>query len=436
MLLLACGGPTDPAIDGGADDSSIPDAGPDDGGIELDAGSDPDGGMAGPTVSGARDEARARVDTMEMARVAVPVDMRVGSAFLHLDLISTRLDAIIGEKSTSLIEVAGIIGEKSMTRSLTVVAVPALVIALQLDATVRDLDAMIAVSTWSASGEPTLVALEIECVAMRGEVAALRDVMWARFRELADGAVVMPRDEPGYVDTRIVETITGTTAIDVVVEGRSATDPTATVSADCSDFPANVRVLDAEGGELVPETVGPGGEPNVIPIELGHDDLHVLRIEVSVTDLEFWNTCTVSVSGRRRLRGARETIDALEQRAITTEATSWATNGDGLRTALDRARTAGSIDVGRIEAVEHFAREATAAVSRQRNLQVATSIDVEDWEIDQLVLERIILPLADTLIADPEIAADVMLTGHISAWQSSIREMLVESAPGHEGGTL
>lgn len=422
-LLCACGGgPDDPEPDAGTDASVAPDAGPDDG------GTDPDGG---PTAILARDEARAGVSTMEAALSAVPVDMQDSSAFLQLDLIAVRLDAIIGEKISSLIEAAGIIGEKgNTTLALSEVSVTLLVIAQQLDATVRELDAMIAASTWGASSVTALEDLETACIELRDKVAVLRDVMWDRFRaEVALGGLV-PRDEPAYLDSRVVDTIGGTNAFDVVVEGRSAADPTATISASCGDFPAELRVLDAEGGELVPRTVGAGGEPTVVSVPLEHDVLRVLRVELSISDTTTWNRCTVVVTGRRQVRGAAEPIDSLEQTAIAREDGSWSTNGGGIQTMLP----AGTLDAGRIAVVEQFARDAGAAVSRLRGLSAASStIEAEDYEIDRLVLERIIVPLADLLIAD---LGDPMVTVHIQAWRDTITALLAESAPGHVGGTL
>lgn len=427
-LLCACGGETDePDPDAGNDASVAPDAGPDDGGTD-DGGTDPDGG---PTPLLARDEARAGVASMEAALSAVPVDMQDGSAFLQLDLIAVRLDAIIGEKISSLIEAAGIIGEKgNTTLALSDISVTLLVIAQQLDATVRELDAMIAASTWGASSVTALEDLETACIELRDKIAVLRDVMWDRFRaQVALGGLV-PRDEPAYVDSRVVDTIGGTNVIDVVVEGRSAADPTATISASCGDFPAELRVVDAEGGELVPRTVGAGGgSPTVVSVPVGHDVLRVLRIELSISD-PAWNRCTLVLTGRRQVRGAAEPIDALEQTAIAREDGSWSTNGSGIETMLPT----GTLDAGRIATVEQFARDADAAVSRLRGLSATSStIEAEDYEIDRLVLEQIIVPLADLLIAD---LGDPMVTVHIQAWRDTITALLAESAPGHLGATL
>jgi hypothetical protein len=253
--------------------------------------------------------------------------------------------------------------------------------------------------------------------------------MWDRFRaEVALGGLV-PRDVPAYLDSRVVDTIGGTNVFDVVVEGRTAADPTATISASCGDFPAELRVVDAEGGELVPRTVGAAGEPTVVSVPLEHDVLKVLRVELSISD-PAWNRCTVVVTGRRQVRGSAEPIDTLEQTAIGREDGSWSTNGSGIETMLPT----GTLDAGRIAAVEQFARDAGAAVSRLRGLSASSStIEAEDYEIDRLVLERIIVPLADLLIAD---LGDPMVTVHIQAWRDTITALLTESAPGHVGGTL
>lgn len=427
-LLCACGDPpTVPPADAGADASATDDGGPGDGGVEPDGGSEP---TRGEVLAQSRDDLAA-VDT---AVLAIPAGMRETGAFLQLQLVEVRLDAIIGEKGSGAIDLAAIIGEKGTTLSLRPISIQALVVAQQLDAAIRELDAMIESSVWGASGDPDLATLETACITLRDGLLSLRDRLWLRFGELVDTTVLTPRDEPSYVDSRAIELVAGATAIDVVVEGRSAAEPTATIETSCASFPTDVRVIDSETGEeLVPTTSSVGGVPNVVEVDLGHDDVRVLRVEVSTTDGSGWTPCTVTISGRRRFRGARETIDTIEASAIASADADWSAAAGGIASQIAMASPTGPLVEDRVASLESFARDATAAVSRLRTHGRAGTVDEEDYEIHQLTLQEVILPMSDALLADPGISSDAMLTPHLDTWRRVIGELLAETAPGHAG---
>ena len=196
-----------------------------------------------------------------------------------------------------------------------------------------------------------------------------------------------------------------------------------------------MRVLDSETGDvLVPTTSSVGGVPNVIEVDLGHDDVRVLRVEISTTDGSGWTPCTVTISGRRRFRGASEPIDTIEASAIASADADWSSAAGGIASQIATTGPTGPLAEDRIESLESFARDATAAVSRLRTHGRAGSVDEEDYEIHQLTLQEVILPMSDAILADPGISSDAMLTPHLDTWRRVIGELLTETAPGHTGG--
>lgn len=435
LVMGACGGGGTPA-DGGIDAAiELDDAGPEDGGPAdagpADAGPEGDAGAPGPRTM-ARDEARAGVADVELARDAIPAATRTGAEFLDLDLLTVRLDAVIGEKIGSPIDIAGVIGEKSMpTLSLTVPAVATLVIAQELDVAIEDLESLLGGTSWATSGDAMVRALGDAAVALHERLNVLRGLMWARLRELVDGAAGTSfRDVPGYADERTVDVL-GSTTLHFVVEGNSASDPVATIDVDCGDFPATIRVVDEEtGAEVLASTPGVPGMPTTARLPIGSDDPRALRAEISVPDALGWDPCAVSVLGHRHFRGASETIDGGEQGAFAIANMDWIVHTSSIQGTLDAGST---LDAGRVATLERFLRETSAAASRVRRLETTGAIDADDYEIHEMVIRRVILGLSSRLRADPTIMGETSIVEGLMGLESTCGTMLDESAPGHMG---
>ncbi|WP_157069661.1 hypothetical protein [Sandaracinus amylolyticus] len=399
-LAVGCGDDDGPILP----DAGSFDAGADAGTPPVDAG-EADAGPPSP-IEMARDDARVQVAEAGEAFGMLPAATRESAELLAVDLTFVRLDAVIGEKTTSLIDLVGVIGEKRLIRpaSLPVNAIPAIVVARQLARVVRDIDFQLENAAWAASTEPLRMALRMRLVEARESLATLRDLVWDRYREIVDSVPITEYPEDtGYDDAMVVMVPPGGVDMHAIVEGRDAAMPEANISVDCGRA-VFVTVYDEEraGAEIVaPEMVMLGGISVPLPAETPSS----IRIAVEDTVSDgTWTQCTFQVFGHRHWRGEAIELDASENTTLDTLTTDWQTHSAMLQGALEAIIASGG-------AGEREAATAVRAFIAEMNGETSTwrgpirALHEDDYEIHDLVFTRVIDVVGQHLETSPALTS-------------------------------
>ncbi|WP_236519523.1 hypothetical protein [Sandaracinus amylolyticus] len=384
-LTVGCGDDDVPLV---IDAGSL-DAGTDAGTPPVDAG-EPDAGPPSP-IEMARDDARMQVAEATEAFGMIPAASRESAELLAVDLTFVRLDAVIGEKSTSLIDLVGVIGEKRLIRpaSLPINAIPAIVVARQLARVVRDIDDQLANAAWAASTEPLRMALRTRLTEARDSLAALRDLVWDRYREIVDSVPITtyPEDTE-YEDAMVVMVPPGGIDMHAIVEGRQVTAAEANISVDCGRA-VFVTVFDEERGgtQIVGrEMVMLGGITVPLPAETPSSIR--IAVEDSVSDGN-WTQCTFQVFGHRHWRGDAIELDDGENTTLDTLTNDWRMHNAMLQGALEAIIASGG--AGEREAataVRAFIAEMSGDTGTWRG--PIGALHEDDYEIHDLLFTRVI----------------------------------------------
>lgn len=385
ISLAACGGdgPSSDPDAGGAPDAFVPgeDARvPDDTGVPGDAG-DPDAAVPPSPLEMSLAEVRGEVAEVTLARDAITAGMRGDAAHLRNDLLLTRLDAIIGEKG--LVASAAIIGEKGiMTTSLPVSAVPAIVIVRHLERAIGEIDELDV--AWGGTTDPMLGALHAALLDLRAALFTMHALLRPRFREIIDTiAVPTEHENTEYADQRLVHFVPGYADYHVVVEGRDAADPSATITWSCVGIDlVTITVDDDESGErrLELSDVAPGGSHAVT---LPADEQRSLRVRLdNLGDPFGYTECDVSFFGPRHLRGDTIPISSGEQSALASAAGTWSATLSRMSGVMAMVRSEGLGDEPALATViEEYVRERDGASGAWRATITPAVYESDDLEM-------------------------------------------------------
>jgi hypothetical protein len=384
-LTVACGSPpADP--DSGIE---VPDAGP------IDAPVEPDAGPPSP-LQLANEDAEMRIDTITSMRDAVPPAMRLTAPWMELDVLVGRLDAIIGEDS--LVAGAGIIGEDSLTASLTPQASIILVVLRHL--AIAEPALMGLHEVWSSSPVPAEQGIATELLSLHTTVLEMQMRLAGRFRVLADPDLASGTLETAYRDDRVVELTPAGTVMTTVLDGNGTAQPF--INVDCSGRPFNLIILDPEN---------PGVDP--LPLQLAMTgmfggnftirdaDVNVYQIVMTTGDTSpAWSTCQVSVQGQRRTRGPLVSVTPTDSIALDREETSFQSSaGPGaLQMDIMQVRGAGTPDeIQMADLIETLATETAVHAGVWRQFTSASGAiwadDLEAVRANELALRAALTAL-------------------------------------------
>ncbi|AKF09560.1 hypothetical protein [Sandaracinus amylolyticus] len=382
-LLAGCGGGGDGGdVDAGVDaaieiDATVPsDAGSDAG---VDAFVEPPG-----PITMSREAARSSLVVVQDVVADIPEAMRTDIDLVRIDVLSVRLDAVIGEKS--VIEIAGVIGEKSVgTRSLGAAAIPALVVVRQLERAIID------VGELALEGFPDDAALTAALSQLRDDLAVLLTHVRERYGALVDAtADVRLRVDTEYVAARRLSLVAPAGArVSVIVEGESEAVPQATLTVGCTAGAPAYRVFDEERGGMIADMVGTGTSVRgTFAVPAGRASS--LRIEVNDTlGVTPSPTCTVQVSGTRDWRGTTIETDAVELDDLMLATATFETQ---LESVVDTmARLDGEVSPAAQSAfdlVREYLEEMVAESAAWRVLPVG--FEEEEWDVMSLVLGSVL----------------------------------------------
>lgn len=393
--LLALGGcDRGGRIDASGDSGT--DAGPADASIPLDAevpDADVDGGTPDP-LAAALDDARGAATDAEAAQAALDPSVTSGLELVQLGLAQTRVDAIIGEKGTSLISsVDGIIGEKGATLALRTSAAAIAVLLRQLKQAADEIAAVQDV----LPATPALAALRTALDAEIATLIALHTELLLRFDELVALDASLPGvEEPSYVDARSLHTMPEQSYVHAILEA-SATDTDGSVSVVCpggTTAPLEVTVSDERGGGA-PLVMGTGAGPH--SFVLTADVPTLLRVDFTLMGVPH-TQCDVEVRGRRHFRAAPIVLDSADADDLGTRRIDWDSRMSTLTGTIAMMRSEGAAeDIALATIVEDYLREASSESGRWRG--GLTAIGPEDLDALVLTLEHVVIPLSEALEA-------------------------------------
>ncbi|UJR86992.1 hypothetical protein [Sandaracinus amylolyticus] len=385
-VLAGCGGGGGGDVDAGVDaaielDATVPSD------ASSDAGVDAFVELPGP-ITMSREAAQTSLAVVQDAVADIPEAMRTDIDLVRIDVLSVRLDAVIGEKS--VIDIAGVIGEKGIeTRSLGAAAIPALVVVRQLERAIID------VGELALEGFPDNAAMTDALSDLRDDLAVLLTHMRERYTELVDAtADVRLRVDTDYVARRpMILVAPAGGRVSVIVEGESAAMPEATLQVSCDSGAPAYRVFDEEHGGMIADMVS-GTAPTItgtLAVPAGRASS--LRIEVNDTfGVTPAPACTVQVSGTRDWRGTTIQTDASELDSLMLHA---ATFDAQHRSIVDTmARLDGEVSPeaqSAFELVREYLEELVAESAVWRALPFG--FEEEEHELMELVLGSVLSPI-------------------------------------------
>jgi hypothetical protein len=265
-------------------------------------------------------------------------------------------------------------------------------------------EALFAADQLSDAVDPATMLLRDRLTAFADSLFTLHVEMLTRLDELITrDAMLAIRDDPEYGDERSVHLPAAQSGMRVIVEGRSAADPSATLSVDCGMFDVTVEVRDEETSALVYSGAMFGPTSHTLPA-LRVDDPNLLRVELLRVDAgPGWGTpCRVGVFGRRRWRGPAIPLGAAEFDMVMFHAA----NFDVQMTELDREIMAarGSTDPELLQLLDYVERVVTdVSFDSGRWRTIPDHVDQDDLELIQLT-NRVNDAALAALAASPQLA--------------------------------
>jgi hypothetical protein len=317
--------------------------------------------------------------------------MRADIDLVRADVLSVRLEAVIGEKS--VIEIAGVIGEKS-TLALGTPAIAALFITRQLVEAISDLGNAIgrlgtapALDPLRTAGNDLLVSL-----------STLHSEMEARYRELAALDATLPGTEAlAHVDAREIHLVPGLATVHGILEGAPGhTGGAGRVTCGGATMPPiAVGVIDQDGGG----DLGSGTPP--LTLAIASDRPTPIRIDVSA--ISFYDLCRVEIEGRRHFRAAPIALTSAEISDLGMRSVDWDMRMTILGGQIAMMGTEGTADeIAVAPEVEAFVRELTGETGAWRAIPATMSPEDADMLGFQIAVTS---ALSLAIEANPALAA-------------------------------
>ncbi len=337
LLFVACGGDgstadagTDAAAPdgGGAIDAGPPDAGAVDAGSSDASAADAamvDGGP--PSVQDLGATVMSDVTNVQDAVAAVPVMMRVGDAFLQVDVGTAGLNAIIGENGLQTLALS-----EATIRALADLRQANVLIDLLTQAS----------ATFGASSDPMEMAIHDQLVPLIASLTAYRDGLARLYRE---------RLGVPFVGTPVVQdmfyentwfSVDGTpNQIEFVIEGQSSAMASSSLDVICSDS-LDVTVIREDTGETLASDSGPDGSVT-LDVPVPYDTPTAVRVTVTTPLVGgMWSSCGASMTTRRSLQTDPVPYDVTAGSPYMTAKMTWDTAVTDAETAYDATGTAGT----------------------------------------------------------------------------------------------
>lgn len=360
----------------------------------------PDAAATPPTpLEMSRDQARADIDALASAATAVDSTLLEAAAELELDVALVRLDAVIGEKIGSPIDIAGVIGEKSMggTRALRAPWGVIRVIERNLVQAAAELGAVLGALPTT---DPRLEALRTALSDAIGSIMQLHTLLVARFAEIAMLDALLPgRESPGHIDRHSVHFVPDAATIRSQIDG-TATDADGLLSLPSCPGAFAVVVFD-EDDTSAPLLEATGQGPHAFTVRTDRPT----RLRIEVTGGAFAASCPISIQGRRHFRGAPILLSGTEPADLRARASTWDDTVIRLAGRIQTLAAGGGSDGALQPLLYRYLRDAVDETGRWR--AIVDRIEPEDLDELKIAIE-VVIRLSMGLEASPEVAS---LTG-------------------------